>query len=163
MFSQVEELLLERLKYYKEGLHIKNRMKSYPKLLEAVGRLKEKYAKAARLYDITVVPQRQEGIPTMMTADIKWEKKDPHHKDATMTQGTYVLQTNYGKLDNKQIIQTYRLLSSIEKSFCDMKSHLGFRPNFHQLEKRVNAHMFLSVLAYHVHAIECKLKKAGEP
>ena len=44
-----------------------------------------------------------------------------------------------------------------------MKSHLGFRPNFHQLEERVQSHMFISVLAYHLmHATECKLRKGGD-
>ncbi|MFV1968545.1 MAG: hypothetical protein ACC642_03580, partial [Pseudomonadales bacterium] len=48
-------------------------------------------------------------------------------------------------------------------AFKDMKSHLGLRPNFHQTEDRVDAHMFISVLAYHLmHAIEHKLKLAGD-
>ena len=50
-----------------------------------------------------------------------------------------------------------------KNSFRDMKSHLGFRPNFHQLEERVQSHMFISVLAYHLmHATECKLRKGGD-
>ena len=31
-----------------------------------------------------------------------------------------------------------------------LKSTLGLRPNFHQLEKRVDGHIFISVLAYHL-------------
>ena len=43
------------------------------------------------------------------------------------------------------------------------KSHLGLRPNFHQKGERVDAHMFISTLAYHLmHAVEHKLRKAGD-
>ena len=51
----------------------------------------------------------------------------------------------------------------IESSFKDMKSHLGLRPNFHQLEDRIDAHMFISVVAYHImHTIEQKLRLNGD-
>lgn len=44
-----------------------------------------------------------------------------------------------------------------------MKSHLGLRPNFHQKEKRVDTHMFISVLAYHIlHIIEYRLRISGD-
>ena len=55
------------------------------------------------------------------------------------------------------------MLGHIETAFRYMKSHLGLRPNFLQKGERVDAHMFISVLAYHVmHAIEHKLKLAGD-
>ena len=55
------------------------------------------------------------------------------------------------------------MLGHIETAFKDMKSHLGLRPNFHQKGQRVDAHMFISVLAYHLmHAIEHKLRLAGD-
>ena len=55
------------------------------------------------------------------------------------------------------------MLGRIEKSFRDMKSHLGFRPNFHQSKDRVESHMFISVLAYHLmHSIERKLRLNGD-
>ena len=55
------------------------------------------------------------------------------------------------------------MLGRIEKSFRDIKSHLGFRPNFHQTEERVESHMFISVLAYHLmHYIEQKLRIHGD-
>ena len=44
-----------------------------------------------------------------------------------------------------------------------MKSHLGLRPNFHQKENRVDTHMFISVLAYHIlHIIEYRLRMSGD-
>ena len=55
------------------------------------------------------------------------------------------------------------MLNRIERAFRSMKSSLGLRPNFHQKEGRADAHMFISVLGYHIlHAIEHKLRVTGD-
>jgi transposase len=163
MMSRAEQLLLDRLNYYKSGLSKKHHVKKYAKVLEMVGRLKEKYSRAARLYEITVVPDKEGPEETANAVDIRWERKEPGYQEKRKSEGTYVLRTNRGDLSDEQIWHTYITLGRIETAFRDMKSHLGLRPNFHQLEDRVDAHMFISVLAYHVmHAIEHTLKSAGD-
>ncbi len=57
MMGRVEQLLLDRLEYYKNGLGKENHVKKYPKVVEMVGRLKEKYSRVAQLYDISVIPE----------------------------------------------------------------------------------------------------------
>jgi len=53
--------------------------------------------------------------------------------------------------------------TQIERAFRSMKSSLGLRPDFHQVEHRVDAHMFISVLAYHIlHSIEFMLRQKGD-
>jgi len=42
---------------------------------------------------------------------------------------------------------TYILLSRAKDGFAALKGDLGLRPNYHQLEGRVDAHIFLAVLA----------------
>ena len=55
------------------------------------------------------------------------------------------------------------MLTRLEDAFKKMKSHLGFRPIFHQKECRADAHLFISVLAYRVlHFIEYTLRKNGD-
>jgi transposase len=52
-------------------------------------------------------------------------------------------------------IQVYVMLTRIENAFRDLKSYLGLRPNHHQKEQRVDGHIFISILAYHLlHSIE---------
>ncbi len=162
MMGRVEQLLLDRLNYYKRGLGKKHHVKKYSKVVEMIGRLKEKYSRAASLYEITVIPE-QDGDKDMINAiDIHWQKKSGYD-EKEKNEGTYVLRTNRFDLTDEQIWQTYITLGRIERSFKDMKSHLGLRPNFHQIEQRVDAHMFISVLAYHVmHAIEHRMKMAGD-
>ena len=95
--------------------------------------------------------------------DIKYKRKIARYDEETKSEGTYVLRTNRNELSDEQIWQIYIMLGHIEKAFKDMKSHLGFRPNFHQKGDRVEAHMFISVLAYHLmNAIEHKLRLAGD-
>ena len=54
------------------------------------------------------------------------------------------------------------MLTRVEKAFRDLKTHLGLRPNYHQLEDRVDGHIFISILAYHLmHTIEYVLRQQG--
>ena len=46
--------------------------------------------------------------------------------------------------------ELYMSLLKAESGFRMLKSALGLRPNHHQLEDRVDGHIFISVLAYHL-------------
>ncbi len=161
MRSRMENLLLERLLYYKEGLKKGGRVKTYAKMIEMIGRLKEKYAKVAKLYEIEVVPEDGVGedLKAVKVKDIKWRKNE-HYAVEEKREGSYILRSNRTDLSEKEIWDLYVMLRRIEYSFLCMKSHLGLRPNFHQLEDRMDAHMFISVVAYHLmHMIEHKLQQ----
>jgi hypothetical protein len=161
--GRVEELFLAKLEYYKSGLTKKGRTKGHEKMLEVIGRLKEKYPQASKLYHVTVVPEEGSDVRNRKAIDIKWEKKERKYSDELKDEGSYILRTSRMDLTDEQIFRIYSVLRRIEDSFKDMKSHLGFRPNFHQTEFRADAHMFISVLAYHVlHHVEHKLRKAGD-
>jgi transposase len=163
--GRVEQLFLDRLKYFKSGLTKKNRVKRYTKVLEMIGRVKEKYPKAAKLYDVEVIVEEgKEASPKDINAvDIIWKKKEKKHNDQTKSEGSYVLRTNRTDLSDEEIWNIYIMLGRIEKSFKDMKSHLGIRPNYHQIERRIDAHMFIAVLAYHLmHVIEQRLYLNGD-
>ena len=54
-------------------------------------------------------------------------------------------------------------LLQAEEGFCALKSTLGMRPNHHQLEGRVDGHIFISVLAYHLLTwVREKLRDQGD-
>jgi transposase len=51
------------------------------------------------------------------------------------------------------------MLTDLEAVFRSLKSELGLRPIFHQTDKRVSAHLFITLMAYHlVHTIRYQLK-----
>ena len=54
-------------------------------------------------------------------------------------------------------------LTQVENAFRSLKSDLGLRPIYHQLATRCAAHLFISVLAYHLlAAIELTLRDQGD-
>lgn len=165
IFSRQEQLFIEQLEYTLSGIGKKGHTKKYAKIIERIGRLKEKYPKASKQYTITVVPNTKEDIKieNMNVVDIVWSKKEHNQQDARQIHGCYVLRSDRIDLRDDEIWSIYVMLTNIERTFRNMKSSLGLRPNFHQKEDRADAHMFISVLTYHlIHIIEYKLRKKGD-
>jgi transposase len=152
LFAKRFEAALEKLA---EGLTKKGCVKKYTKVLDRIGRLKQKYARAARYYEISVQQDETTGKATA----IQWRRKttveDTHP-------GVYCLRTNQDQWDEATLWHTYTMLTDLEAVFRSLKSELGLRPVFHQKTERVTAHLFISVLAYHlVHTIRYQLKACG--
>jgi len=54
------------------------------------------------------------------------------------------------------------MLTNLESAFRSLKTDLGLRPVFHQIDRRVEGHLFISVLGYHfVHTLRQLLKAKG--
>jgi len=156
-----ERLFLERLQYYHDGLGKKGRTKAYPKVLEMIGRLREKYPRASKLYDVEVDADGSPGAKTQARAII-WNKRDGYDIECQFD-GCYVLRTDRMELTDAEIWETYVMLTRVESAFRSLKSSLGLRPNFHQNEDRADTHMFISVIAYHIlHTVEFKLRQCGD-
>jgi transposase len=77
-------------------------------------------------------------------------------------EGNYLLRTNRTDLDETSFWHIYTMLFRIEHAFRHLKSDLGLRPNYHQLEARVDGHVFISILAYQLlQSIEYTLREAN--
>ncbi len=68
-------------------------------------------------------------------------------------EGRYLLRSNLSGQAPVQLWQIYVQLTQVEGAFKDLKDDLSLRPIFHQLERRIEAHIFVAFLAYclHVH------------
>jgi transposase len=66
-------------------------------------------------------------------------------------EGRYLLRTNLVEEDPAKLWSHYRLLVAVEEAFKNLKGDLAIRPVFHQLEARVEAHVFIAFLAYCLH------------
>ena len=76
--------------------------------------------------------------------------------------GSYVLKTDQS-VDAVTLWELYMSLLKAESGFRMLKSSLGLRPNHHQLEDRVDGHIFISILAYHLlNWIRQKLERSGD-
>lgn len=166
MQTRVEKLFIEKLENYKKTAQNPNRSRNYVKMVETIGRLKEKYPGAAKLYSVEVIPADDDKISDIKkkkTKDIVWDKKSANYEEAANEHGTYILRSNRIDLPDADIWETYIMLTRIENAFRCMKSSLGLRPIFHQKENRSDAHLFISVLAYHIlHIIEHRLRIKGD-
>jgi transposase len=128
-------------------------LKAPEKVVETIGRLKERYQRVARYYEISFDAQ---------AGKLKWQENKLRKATAVALDGSYLLKTNRVDMSDQQIWQTYTLLTRVESAFRDMKSPLMERPIFHQLVHRVQAHIFVCVLAYHLLvAIEKQFRDRG--
>ncbi len=120
---------------------------------EAIGRLKERYPRVARYWRIECDATTKQ---LHVTADeIKRSK-------AERLDGCYLLKTDRKDLTTEEAWKIYMMLTRAEEAFRDMKSPLAERPIFHHLERRVDTHIFLCLLAYHLLvAIETTLERKG--
>jgi len=157
MQKRVQKIFLESIQYLKDGLALKRRTKNYEKVIERIGRLKEKYSAIAQYYNI-IVTKEEDGANAI---DIKWSEKKSLDNKSSLN-GVYCLRSNNTTMDEKTLWKTYTTLTDLEAVFRSLKSELGLRPIYHQKQSRVDAHLFITLLAYSiVHTIRYKLKKKG--
>jgi transposase len=123
---------------------------------ERLGRLRERYPRVGR-YVQTIVS----GDDRSCRMDYQL---DPAQQAlAAQLDGAYLMRTDRLDLTAEEAWQTYILLTRVETAFRDLKTPLHMRPIHHQLEHRVQAHIFLSILAYHLLiAIENTLREHGD-
>lgn len=69
-------------------------------------------------------------------------------RDAELRDGHYLLRSNLTDGDPALLWTRYVQLTQIEAVFRSLKSELGIRPVYHQLEHRIDAHILIAFLAY---------------
>jgi transposase len=116
-------------------------LKRPAKIAEAIGRLKERYPRVARYYELAVDPD---------TAQFSATLKEEERAKAARLDGCYLIKTDRDDLSAGDCWQIYALLTRAEDAFRDMKTPLAERPIYHQNERRVESHIFLCVLAFHL-------------
>ncbi len=120
---------------------------------EAIGRLRERYPRVARYWKI-----EHDSVARTLRDTVDEGKRAV----AETLDGCYLLKTDRTDLSAEEAWRIYITLTRAEAAFRDMKSPLAERPIFHQLERRVETHIFLCLLAYHLLvAIETWLERHG--
>ena len=140
--SNAERRFLEALK--KLALRVeKKHLKDRSKIEQAIGRIQARHPRVRRFYQIEL-ENSDKGLR------LKWTRNDALRQETTDLCGCYVLRTDEKTLNEYQLWELYISLSHAEDGFKALKSDLGLRPNRHQTEERVDAHVFICVLAYHL-------------
>jgi transposase len=139
------------------GLRKPRGTKNPAKIQERIGRAKQKYPRVARHYSIDVA---LDAAGKSVSA-IHWTKA-PKPGSALTHPGVYCLRTTLSAPADAELWRIYTMLTNLEAVFRSLKTDLGLRPVHHQIERRVDAHLFISVMAYYfVHTIRLQLKAQG--
>lgn len=81
---------------------------------------------------------------------------------ARRREGRYLLRTNLTDTDPAKLWEYYLQLTEVEQAFKELKGDLALRPIHHQLESRVEAHIFVSFLAYCMQVtLKARLKRCA--
>jgi len=140
--EQQEKRLLADLERMARGLaKRKKKPRSEAEVNQSIGRLRERYSRVGRYYQI-----RFDAAPRALS----WTANEELKRRAERLDGSYVLKTDRGDLTKEEIWRHYILLTRVESAFRAMKSPLMERPIFHHLTRRVETHIFLCLLAYHL-------------
>jgi transposase len=132
------------LKKLIDGLSKPKGRKKFTKIIERIGRLKEKHKRISGCYEVNVTASADGATAT----SIDWKVIDDKMNDKL--KGSYFLRTNLVKLGAQELWQLYNTLRGVEDAFRFMKSSLGLRPVYHQKEHRVDGHLWITIMAYHL-------------
>ena len=120
---------------------------SRDKLLLKLGAAKSQFPAAWRL---VAIQAPQEGQP-LQVPNFTFKLRTDKLRQVRRREGRYLLRSNLGAEDPGRLWQFYILLTQVEAAFKDLKDDLSLRPIFHQLQDRIEAHIFVAFLAYCLH------------
>jgi transposase len=144
---QQKEIAIRRKKLARLLRKLRRMRKSLPsrdQLLLRIGAAKKEAGRAFGFVKIRVPGKDEEVTPKTFTFHTDKTKL----KEAQLRDGHYLLRTNLMAEDPAVLWDRYMQLTQIEAAFKCLKSELGIRPIYHQLEHRVEAHILVAFLAY---------------
>jgi transposase len=115
-------------------------------LLLKLGEARGRYRAAWRIIDLQLPEPTTAGIASFSFALNRQKLRLVRRRE-----GRYLLRTNLSGRDPAQLWEFYIQLVEIEAAFKNLKDDLALRPIFHQLEHRIEAHIFVAFIAYCLH------------
>ena len=119
------------------------RLRDPDRVFQQIGRLRERWPAASRF--VTVDVERDD---TGRATAVHWQYDQDRLRSALARDGAYLLLSDQTQWTAEQLWATYIQLTRAEEAFRAMKSHLLLRPMWHQLSGRIQAHIFVCLLAY---------------
>jgi len=120
---------------------------SRDQLLLKLGAAKGQFPAAWRLMNVQI-PQPAEPVNART---FNFKLRTDKLRQVRRREGRYLLRSNLSGQEPAKLWQFYIQLTQVEAAFKDLKDDLSLRPIFHQLEHRIEAHIFVAFLAYCLH------------
>jgi len=111
-------------------------------LLMKLGAARQQAPSAWRLVEVVVA-----DAGAAFTSRLRTDKL----RQARRREGRYLLRTNLTETDPATLWTFYLQLVAVEQAFRNLKGDLALRPIYHQDPERIEAHIFVSFLAYCLH------------
>jgi len=134
--------LLARLRQLQTMTNLKR-----DELLLKIGQAKAEAGRAFGLVELTLPTADQRVSAETFRFQLDRKKL----RNVYRREGRYLLRSNLQTEDPAKLWGLYMQLVQIEEAFKNLKGDLGIRPVFHQLERRIESHIFISFLAYCLH------------
>ena len=144
---QAKETAIRRKRLARLLKKLRAMRRSLPSLVQLLMRLGAAKSAAGRAFQFVHLQVPAEGQEvTRETFQFRVDKKKLQAAEGR--DGHYLLRSNLTAGDPSVLWARYVQLTQIESVFRSLKSELGIRPIYHQLEHRADAHILIAFLAY---------------
>ena len=148
--AKIEKALSGLEKRIAEG-----KLKDRDKMWMRLGRIQASHPQVADLYEMAI-QNSKEGTRLV------WRQKPEQQRWLEAREGAYLLRTNLTVNSPADLWKKYMQRTEVEAAFRTLKNELAIRPLFHQLEKRIKAHVLVAFLGYALLVtLKHLLKRAG--
>ncbi len=144
---RAKEIAMRRKRLARLLKKLRAMRRSLPSLVQLLMRLGAVKSAAGRAFQFVHLQMPAEGQEvTRETFQFRVDKKKLQAAEGR--DGHYLLRSNLTAGDPSVLWTRYVQLTQIESVFRSLKSELGIRPIYHQLEHRTDAHILIAFLAY---------------
>ena len=144
---RAKEIAMRRKRLARLLKKLRAMRRSLPSLVQLLMRLGAAKSAAGRAFQFVHLQVPAEGqAVTRETFQFRVDKKKLQAAEGR--DGHYLLRSNLTAGDPSVLWTRYVQLTQIESVFRSLKSELGIRPIYHQLEHRTDAHILIAFLAY---------------
>jgi hypothetical protein len=117
---------------------------THNQLLLKLGAAKKEAGKVYSLIDM-VYPTNDDDLKTN---GFRFSLRKDQLRKIRQREERYLLRSNLAKQNPADLWHYYIQLTEIEQAFKELKSDLSIRPIYHQLDHRIEAHIFVAFVAY---------------
>ena len=151
-----------RLRAYLDALHAitqRKRPLQRDALHQSIGAAKKAAGRDARFVLVKVTHRRRGKTET---GTLSYQLDRQKLRQARRREGRYLLRTNLTDRDPAKLWAFYLQLTEVEQAFKELKCDLAVRPIHHQLDRRIEAHIFIAFLAYALQVtLKARLKRSA--
>ena len=134
-----------KLRTYLIGLDkLQKNCRDRDRFLKRLGVLLHEAGSCSKCVDLQLPPEGKK----VTSSNFKYSFNRRVYRQMIHRDGKYFLRTNQTGKDPIELWEQYMLQTRVEQSFKELKSDLSIRPIHHQLEGRVDAHIFIAFLGY---------------